>query len=78
MSKYTTITVSKEVVVALNNIRRELKASSLGDTIMELIKVYRKVKAKQFTEEVKEIRKKGLDDVKEEILKLRQLKWARL
>jgi len=78
MTKYTTITVRKEVIAELDTIRRELKAKSLGETIMELIKIYRRIKAKRFVEEVKKIREKGLNDVKEEILKLRRLKWAKL
>ncbi|RLE73771.1 MAG: hypothetical protein DRZ80_05730 [Thermoprotei archaeon] len=78
MTKYTTITVRKEVIAELDAIRRELKAKSLGETIMELIKIYRRIKAKRFVEEVKKIREKGLNDVKEEILKLRRLKWAKL
>ena len=78
MTKYTTITVRKEVIAELDTIRRELKAKSLGETIMELIRIYRRIKAKRFVEEVKKIREKGLNDVKEEILKLRRLKWAKL
>ena len=78
MTKYTTITVRKEVIAELDAIRRELKAKSLGETIMELIRIYRRIKAKRFVEEVKKIREKGLNDVKEEILKLRRLKWAKL
>jgi len=45
---------------------------------MELIKIYRKMRVRNFVEKVKKIREKGLDDVKEEILKVRKLRWARL
>ena len=77
MPKYTTITVSRRVLNALNDLRRELNKKSLGDTIMELIKFYKSIKAKQFAEEVKEVRREGLNDVKKEILKLRKLRWAK-
>ena len=78
MSKYTTITVNKAIVKELSSIRKELKARSLGEAIMKLIEIYRKTKAKKFVEEVKKIRREGLEDIKEEISKLRKLKWAKL
>lgn len=74
MSKYTTITVNKEIVKELSSIRKELKVRSLGEAIMKLIEIYRKSKAKKFVEEVKKIRREGLEDIKEEISKLRNLK----
>ncbi|MHA1616701.1 MAG: hypothetical protein ACTSX9_05280 [Candidatus Njordarchaeales archaeon] len=76
--KYTIISVRREIVVELNNVMRELGMRSLGETIMELIKIYRKMRVRNFVEKVKKIREKGLDDVKEEILKVRKLRWARL
>lgn len=78
MSKYTTITVNKAIVKELSSIRKELKARSLGEAIMKLIEIYRNTKAKKFVEEVKKIRREGLEDIKEEISKLRKLKWAKL
>ncbi len=60
MSKYTTITVRKELVKILKDLRKELKTRSLEETIMELIKYYRIIKAKQFSEEVKKAREEGL------------------
>ncbi len=78
MSKYTTITVSRRVLNALNDLRRELNKKSLEDTIMELIKFYKMFKARQFAEEVREARREGLNDVKKDILKLKKLRWAEL
>ena len=53
MGKYTTITVRKKVVTELDTIRKELKTKSLNDTIVELIRFYRRIKVKKFVEEVK-------------------------
>ncbi|MHA1590837.1 MAG: hypothetical protein ACTSVA_09645 [Candidatus Njordarchaeales archaeon] len=78
MTKYTTITVRKNVLESLNRIKDEIGAKSLGEAIEELIRIYKKVKAKEFVKDVERVRSLGLKDVKDAIEKLRAMKWARL
>ena len=78
MSRYTTITIRRNLLSTLENIKKELNAKSFNEVILKLIEIYRREKVHKFIKDVEDIRKEGLDDVREEVEKLRRGKWARL
>ena len=78
MAKYTTITVKRDILHMLENIKEELGATSLGEAIISLIKIYKEYKSLMFAREVEAARREGLNDVKEVVNKVRGAKWAKL
>ena len=78
MRKYTTITVNKSVLMDLENVKNEINARSLGETIEFLIMFWRRARAREFAREIMEVRKiGGLDEVKNIISEVRGLRWVR-
>jgi len=78
LAKYTTITVRHSLLRALESIRKELKAKSLGEAINILIKIYREYKSLMFAWDIESVRKEDLGDLREVIDKIRRRKWAKL
>jgi len=76
--KYTTITVKRDVLNILEDVKKELGAKSLGETIILLVRVYREYKSLMFARDVEALRREGLDDVKEVVNKIGRTKWAEL
>jgi predicted DNA-binding protein len=78
MSRYTTITVSKELLTELEEVKRRIGASSLKETIETLIEYWRTLEASSLASDIIEARKKGdLSELSRIVDELRRLKWAR-
>jgi predicted DNA-binding protein len=78
MSRYTTITVSKELLMELEEVKRRIGASSLKETIETLIEYWRTLEASSLASDITETRKKGdLSEFSRIADELRRLKWAR-
>ncbi len=78
MSRYTTITVSKELLMELEEVKRRIGASSLKETIETLIEYWRTLEASSLASDILEARKKGdLSELSRVVDELRRLKWAR-
>lgn len=77
MSRYTTITVSRELRMELEEVKRRIGASSLKETIETLIECWRTLEASSLASEVLEARKRGdLSELIRVADELRRLKWA--
>jgi predicted DNA-binding protein len=78
MSRYTTITVSKELLMKLEEVKRRIGASSLKETIETLIEYWRTLEASSLASDIIEARKRGdLSELSRVVDELRRLKWAR-
>lgn len=78
MSRYTTITVSKELLMELEEVKRRIGASSLKETIETLIEYWRTLEASSLASDILEARKKGdLSELSRVVDELRRFKWAR-
>jgi len=77
-SRYTTITLRREIVEELEKVKRELGAESLGDAISQLIRSWRMKRALELAEKVEEARKKGgLSELRKVVEEAKKLKWLR-
>jgi len=77
-SRYTTITLRREIVEELEKVKRELGAESLGDAISQLIRSWRTKRALELAEKVEEARKKGgLSELRKVVEEAKKLKWLR-
>ena len=62
----------------MENVKNEINAQSLGETIEFLIRFWRRARAREFAREIMEVRKKGgLNEIKNIISEVRGLRWAR-
>ncbi|MEM2135627.1 MAG: hypothetical protein QW261_16800 [Candidatus Jordarchaeaceae archaeon] len=78
MSRYTTITISKELLVELEEVKRRIGASSLKETIEKLIEYWKTLEASSLASDILEARKKGdLSELSRAVEELRRLKWAK-
>ena len=77
-SRYTTITLRREIVEELEKVKRELGAESLGDAISQLIRSWRMKRALELAEKVEEARKKGgFSELRKVVEEAKKLKWLR-
>ena len=77
-SRYTTITLRREIVEELEKVKRELGAESLGDAISQLIRSWRMKRALELAEKVEKARKKGgLSELRKVVEEAKKLKWLR-
>ncbi len=73
----TSITLSKECLLKLKEAKAEFKASSYSELIEKLLEEYKEKKAKEFINDLEEIRKNlDFEEIKRKIKKLRKTKWA--
>nr|MDO8079369.1 hypothetical protein [Candidatus Freyarchaeota archaeon] len=79
MSRHnTTITVSKELLMELEEVKQRIGASSLRETIETLIGYWRTLEASSLASDILEARKKGaLSELSRVVDELKRLKWAR-